>query len=134
LAGAQSLDDQHEDCALCVSGYKTLEFYPYWEGLEDKQVEKKNPLDVQVGGEACRVGAAFQQTIASSALDIQIGGDHYKKMRVQPMEYSMANGLDACQHTIVKYVTRFREKGGIQDLEKAKHTIDLLIEFEKENK
>ena len=66
-----------------------------------------------------------------SALDTQIGGNHYKTMPIQPMEFSMANGLDACQHTIVKYVTRFREKGGVLDLEKAKHVIDMLIEFEK---
>jgi hypothetical protein len=65
-----------------------------------------------------------------SALATQVGGDHYKKLKIQPMEYSMANGLDACQHTVVKYVTRFRDKGGIADLEKAKHTIDLLIELE----
>ena len=65
-------------------------------------------------------------------LDVQIGGDHYKSMAIQPMEYSMANKLDACQHTIIKYVTRFRDKGGIQDLEKAKHCIDLLIHFERQ--
>lgn len=64
----------------------------------------------------------------------QIGGDHYKKLPIQPMEYSMKNKLDACQHTIIKYVTRFRDKGGIQDLEKAKHVIDLLIQFEGESK
>lgn len=67
---------------------------------------------------------------APSALDAQVGGDHYKKLKIQPMEYSMANGLDACQHTIVKYVTRFRDKGGVADLEKARHCIDMLIEFE----
>lgn len=65
-----------------------------------------------------------------SALDTQVGGDHYKSMPIQPMEYSMANNLDACQHTVIKYVTRFREKGGVQDLQKAKHVIDMLIEFE----
>ncbi|MFW0778602.1 MAG: DUF3310 domain-containing protein [Rickettsiales bacterium] len=71
----------------------------------------------------------------TSALDVQEGGDHYKKLKIQPMEYSMANKLDACQHTIIKYVTRFRDKGGIEDLRKAKHCIDMLIEFEQqENK
>lgn len=65
------------------------------------------------------------------ALATQIGGCHYKKMAIQPMEYSMANKLDACQHTIIKYVSRFRTKGGVQDLEKAKHCIDMLIAFEK---
>ncbi len=69
---------------------------------------------------------------AGSALEVQEGGDHYKKLKIQPMEYSMANKLDACQHTIIKYVTRFRDKGGIEDLRKAKHCIDLLIEFESE--
>jgi hypothetical protein len=67
---------------------------------------------------------------SKSALDIQIGGDHYKTMPIQPMEFSMANNLDACQHTIIKYVSRFRSKGGVQDLHKAKHVIDMLIEFE----
>lgn len=65
-----------------------------------------------------------------SALDVQIGGSHYKDMPIQPMEFSMANNLDACQHTIVKYVTRFRTKGGVEDLQKAKHVLDMLIEFE----
>lgn len=68
---------------------------------------------------------------AAGALATQVGGDHYKTMKIQPMEYSMANGLDACQHTIVKYVTRFRSKGGIEDLKKARHTLDMLIEFER---
>ena len=69
----------------------------------------------------------------SKPLGVQVGGDHYKSMAIQPMEYSMANKLDACQHTIIKYVTRFRDKGGIQDLEKAKHCIDLLVHFERQN-
>ena len=57
-------------------------------------------------------------------------GDHYQKLAIQPMQYSMLNNLDACQHTVIKYVTRFRDKGGIKDLEKAKHCIDMLIEYE----
>jgi hypothetical protein len=43
----------------------------------------------------------------------------------------MRNNLDACQHTAIKYVTRFRDKGGIEDLIKAKHVIDMLIAFEE---
>lgn len=66
-----------------------------------------------------------------SAMDVQVGGNHYKKLAIQPMEYSMKNALDACQHTIIRYVTRFRDKGGIEDLLKARHTIDMLIEFEQ---
>lgn len=66
-----------------------------------------------------------------SASQRQEGGDHYTKLKIQPMQYSMANGLDACQHTVVKYVTRFRDKGGIADLRKAIHTLELLIEHEQ---
>lgn len=65
-----------------------------------------------------------------SALDKQIGGDHYKKMKIQPFEFSMANGLNPIQHTILKYVTRYKEKKGLEDLLKARHCIDLLIQFE----
>lgn len=65
-----------------------------------------------------------------SAFSKQVGGGHYTKMKIQPFQYSMANGLDPMQHTVIKYVTRFRDKNGIEDLEKAKHTIDLLIEHE----
>jgi len=68
-----------------------------------------------------------------SAYDTQVGGDHYRKLAIQPMQYSMANKLDACQHTVVKYVTRFRDKGGLADLEKAKHALDMLIEHEASN-
>lgn len=68
---------------------------------------------------------------APSAMDVQVGGDHYKKLKIQPMDYSMANGLDACQHTVVRYITRFRDKGGVQDLLKARHVIDMLIEYEQ---
>ena len=65
------------------------------------------------------------------ATDTQVGGNHYTKLAIQPMRYSMENGLDALQHTVIKYVTRFRDKNGIEDLEKAKHCIDMLIEFER---
>jgi len=65
-----------------------------------------------------------------SALERQVDGGHYVKLKIQPMEYSMANKLDACQHTVVKYVTRFRSKGGKADLLKAIHTLEMLIEIE----
>ena len=64
----------------------------------------------------------------TKAYDKQVGGTHYKKLKIQPMQYSMANKLDACQHTIVKYVTRHEDKAGKKDLYKAMHTVLLLIE------
>lgn len=68
-----------------------------------------------------------------SAEEKQVGGDHYKKLKIQPMRYSMENNLNACQHTAIKYITRYKDKGDpIENLEKAIHTIELLIQFEKE--
>lgn len=66
----------------------------------------------------------------ATPLATQVGGNHYKDMKIQPMEYSMANNLNACQHTIIKYVSRYKAKNGKQDLLKAKHTIELLIQME----
>jgi len=67
----------------------------------------------------------------SNSWDIQIGGDHYKKYKIQPMDYSMQNGLDPLQHTVIKYVTRFRDKNQpVEDLRKARHCIDMLLDIE----
>ena len=64
----------------------------------------------------------------SSAWDTQEGGGHYKDMPIQPMQYRLANGLDAAQHTAIKYISRFKAKGGLEDLNKAIHCIEMLKE------
>ena len=64
------------------------------------------------------------------ALEKQVGGDHYKQMKIQPMEFSMANNLNACQHTAIKYICRYKHKGGKEDIKKAIHTLELLKEIE----
>lgn len=63
---------------------------------------------------------------------VQIGGDHYKSKGIQPWDYIAANDLDYFQGNVIKYVTRFREKNGIQDLEKAQHYLQKLIDIEKD--
>jgi len=65
-----------------------------------------------------------------SALNQQEGGSHYKDMKIQPMEYSMANKLNACQHTMVKYASRYPNKNGAEDLRKVIHTAMLALEIE----
>ena len=76
--------------------------------------------------------SSYEPEVSSiNALDFQVGGGHYKGMAIQPMEFSMANNLNSCQHTILKYVLRYNKKGTpLEDLTKAKHTIDLLITLE----
>ena len=65
------------------------------------------------------------------ALDIQVGGGHYKHYVIQPVEYIHKNGIPFIEGCIIKYATRWREKNGLQDIEKIKHFCDLLIELEK---
>lgn len=64
------------------------------------------------------------------ALDIQIGGNHYKDLKIQPIEYIMANNLNYCQGNAIKYVTRYKAKNGLEDLKKAIHNIEILIQLE----
>ena len=64
--------------------------------------------------------------------DYQVAGDHYQKMKIQPIEYIMANQLPFAEGCIVKYVTRWRDKGGIEDLRKIKQFCDFIIESELE--
>lgn len=68
-----------------------------------------------------------------SALDVQISGDHYKNKAIQPVEYIHANGMGFCEGNVVKYISRWKEKGGVKDLEKARHYLDILIQLESRN-
>jgi hypothetical protein len=61
----------------------------------------------------------------------QVGGSHYKKYKIQPVEFIVKNNIGFCEGNVIKYVLRFKEKGGVQDLEKAKHYIELLIDSTK---
>lgn len=63
-------------------------------------------------------------------LKTQVGGSHYKKYAIQPIEYAMANDLNYCQANVVKYTTRYRDKNGKEDLRKAIHNLELLISLE----
>lgn len=67
----------------------------------------------------------------TSALDSQVGGEHYKKFAIQPVEYIYANNIPFIEGSIIKYASRWRDKGGIHDLQKIKHFVDLLIELEE---
>ena len=59
--------------------------------------------------------------------DKQIGGSHYKKFKIQPYEFISKNDLSFFQGNVIKYVCRYKNKAGIQDLEKIKHYCDLEI-------
>ena len=119
---------------LCKHWNKTVvhrdEFMKRWnERIHSETNATTPPAQQELHAEETK---PIQQEV--KATDTQVGGNHYTKLAIQPMQYSMKNGLDPLQHTIIKYVTRFRDKAGIEDLEKAKHCIDMLIEFERNKK
>lgn len=82
-----------------------------------------------------RLSSVVERTISNgvSALSTQEGGNHYKDLAIQPVEFIHANQIPYMEGNVIKYVTRWRNKNGIDDLRKARHYIDLLIELEERN-
>lgn len=94
-------------------------------------------IEKQVTGAiAASVAADLDKELAAKPLDTQVGGNHYKGMRIQPLEFALVNGLDPAQCKVVKYVCR--KKGGLskrlEDLDKAIHVIQLYKQLLTEGK
>lgn len=68
--------------------------------------------------------------MSESTLSKQEGGDHYASRTIQPIEYIHGNNLSFIEGNVVKYISRWRTKGGVADLKKIIHYIELLIELE----
>ena len=70
------------------------------------------------------------QTASQSALDKQVGSNHYKLAGIQPIEYIHANNLSFCEGNVVKYITRHRNKNKEEDVRKALHYCQLILKLE----
>jgi hypothetical protein len=68
-----------------------------------------------------------QNMTTQDANAMQVGGDHYKT-KIQPWDYIIANGIGYLEGNVIKYVSRWKEKGGVEDLKKAQHYLQKLIE------
>ena len=68
-------------------------------------------------------------THVNSALDIQEGGDHYKKYKIQPIEFVVANNIPVLEANAQKYILRHADKNGMGDLRKARHYLELMAEM-----
>ena len=64
----------------------------------------------------------------------QIGGTHYSDLAIEPIDFIIANNLGFCEGNVIKYISRWKVKNGIEDLEKARWYIDFLIEVENGSK
>lgn len=80
--------------------------------------------------ENAKSGAYVQQLVNANSR--QVAGDHYKGKAIQPWDYIASNCLGYFEGNVVKYVSRWRDKGGVADLEKARHYLDKLIELESQ--
>lgn len=65
-----------------------------------------------------------------SALSRQVAGGHYKSLPIQPVEFCQRNKLLFCESAAIKYICRHRDKGGADDIRKAIHFLELLLELE----
>ena len=86
--------------------------------------EKKTTLPIEVVSTP-EEEEAFKQMEANST---QVGGQHYKSKAIQPWDYIASNGMGYLEGNVVKYVSRWRDKGGVEDLKKAMHYLTKLIE------
>ena len=75
----------------------------------------------------------FDEEVKPKALDTQVGGGHYKDMKIQPAEYNHHNNIPFIDGCIIKYLSRWRVKNGIEDLKKAQHFLQMLIEMEEQD-
>jgi len=72
-----------------------------------------------------------KDVIGKTALESQIGGDWYKSDKIQWVEFVYANNIPSIEGAVIKYMLRWKKKNGVEDLKKAIHYIQLLIELEE---
>jgi len=94
-------------------------------GVEcDSLEEAQNHIDKMLAN-----ATPIEKIIEHRSLSKQVSGSHYKNFKIQPIEFIHKNNLDYIQGNIIKYVCRYKDKNGVEDLEKAKHYIEMLIDF-----
>lgn len=74
--------------------------------------------------------SAYFDPKPTSALSTQVGGDHYKTLAIQPIEYITKNNLGWCEGNVVKYISRWKQKGGVADIDKVIHYAQMLKEMQ----
>lgn len=81
-----------------------------------------------MGGSVFRRNAGVAGACPMSANDTQVGGAHYRDKKIQTWDYIVQNEIPYLEGCAIKYLSRWRDKGGIEDLRKAQHYIQKLIE------
>tara|TARA_R100001163_G_C5065428_1_gene203379 strand:+ start:1589 stop:1960 length:372 start_codon:yes stop_codon:yes gene_type:complete len=101
----------------------------YWvtEKLSDYEKEDKSTFGENLGEDIS--DKEWDKQIDAKASKRQVGGDHYKKLAIQPAEYCFRNNLNNLESEAISYITRSRFKNGSEDIKKAIHTLEMLLEY-----
>lgn len=70
----------------------------------------------------------FKELYMKETLNTQVGGNHYQKYEIQPIEFIVKNNIPFLEANVIKYIVRYKDKNGLEDLKKAKHYLEMLIE------
>ena len=121
-----SFDDLSPSLKLVHDGFETHEEFLDWiiattQDRVRKWIDSVTPV---------KMTREQYDALTNTPLSKQVGGSHYKDFEIQPVEFIHMNGLGFCAGNVVKYVCRHKAKGGREDLLKARHYLDLLLELE----
>lgn len=101
--------------------------------MHNTGIKMKELNNAFAGLEPTTIGPAFtpaeEPRTPTSALDIQEGGNHYKKYKIQPIEFCFANNIPVLEANAQKYILRHADKNGMEDLRKARHYLELMAEM-----
>ena len=113
-----------------VNDIITVKGFEYPQAVCHKHYNYVVFIDTVTGDQACAKYEDVKE-IGMKPSEKQVAGNHYSKLKIQPMQYSLANNLNYAQANAIKYITRYKYKNGVEDLKKAIHCLELLIEFEQ---
>ncbi len=125
------MSEQTTTCPDCGAAEDSSRRHPAFVVWQCGSWKKHDGREFQ--SNACFTTAKSQQADQKDAkpcptpLQSQVGGSHYKDMKIQPVEFIHANGIGYFEGCAIKYLSRWKVKGGVEDLKKAKHFIELLI-------
>jgi len=134
LVQTKELADSEDTCANCVYDWNV----PAHESRACPYNEEHGRLECTIDESVLMHFTDGEQKIAptspspmnSSALNIQVGGGHYKQMKIQPVEYIHANNLSFLEGNVVKYITRHKTKNKAQDIRKVIHYCELILQLD----
>ena len=102
---------------------------PLPEKTYDNQMTSKKFVRLEPSGntELTYAEVAAKREKLTNSMDKQVGGNHYSKMAIQPIDYIVKNDIPYMEANAIKYITRHRSKNGAQDIEKAIHYLEMIL-------